>query len=191
MDASLQMLRAFIFAARGEDSDARFALERGPAAANPKGGTQAAAPILNIGAQVNLLLGDFDGARELIARLLDTLRRKRHAGPGLDGGAAATFWRTGFADEWLEIAEEFAETGRVGTCEARHPGTGLGRRRALRAVGTPHEVASVARVAAEQLVREGKVVEAQPFVEAALAFYRAVGATRVMAQVEPLFAAAS
>jgi tetratricopeptide (TPR) repeat protein len=191
MDGSLQMLRALIFAARGEDSDARFALERGLAAANPKGGTQAVAPILNIGAQVKLLLGDFDGARELIARLLDTLRESGIRAPGLDGGAAATFWRTGFADAWLEIAEEFAETGRVWAAKLVISGRAADAVALYEQIGTPHEVAAVARVAAEQLVREGKVVEAQPFVEASLAFYRAVGATRVMAQAEPLFAAAS
>jgi hypothetical protein len=58
-------------------------------------------------------------------------------------------------------------------------------------IGSSHEVAAACWVAAEQLVGEGRIAEAQPFLEGALGFYDAVGATRVVAQAQALFAAAS
>jgi class 3 adenylate cyclase/tetratricopeptide (TPR) repeat protein len=191
MEPSLQILRAFIFAARGEDDAARLEAERAVAGANPKGGIQAVAPILNHAAQVHLLLGDRERAHELIASLIGTLRESGTRAPGIEADGAATFWRTDFADDWLAIAEGFAETGRVWAANLVISGRAADAVAIYEQIGTPHEAASAAWVAAEQLVGEGRIAEAQPFLEAALAFYRAVGATRVIAQADALFAAAS
>jgi tetratricopeptide (TPR) repeat protein len=191
MDPATQMMRAFIFAARGEDDAARFELERGLGSINPSGGMQAVAPTLNVAAQVNLLLGERDRAVDLIGTLVRTIREKGVRAPGPESGSAATIWRTGFADEWAVNARGFAETGRVWAANLVISGRGADAVPLYEQIGNEQELAAARWVAAEQLAREGRVAEAQPFLEGALAFYRKAGATRVIAHAEALFAAAS
>jgi len=57
-------------------------------------------------------------------------------------------------------------------------------------VGGSSEEAVVRLLAAQQLADAGRLAEADVQLQRALAFYRAVGATRVVAEAEALFAAA-
>jgi hypothetical protein len=126
MEPSLQIQRAFIFAARGEDDAARLEVERAVAGANPKGGIQAVAPILNHAAQVYLLLGELDRARELIGTLIGTVRESGTRAPGIEADGAATFWRT-LARRGEGVCRDRARVGG----EPRHLGACCRRRRDL------------------------------------------------------------
>jgi hypothetical protein len=191
MDPSMRMMRALIFAARAEDDAARFELERGLESINPSGGTQAVAPILNEGAQVCLLLGDDDRAAELMAGVLRAVREGRTKAPGIDADGAAAVWRIGYAEEWLEIADGFAEAGRVWAARLVISGRAADAVALYEQIGSPREAAGAAWTAAEQLVADGRVTEGQPFLEQALSYYRAAGATRIVRRAQALLAAAS
>jgi hypothetical protein len=58
-------------------------------------------------------------------------------------------------------------------------------------IGHPEEEAVTRLLAAEQLAEAGRRVEADAQLRRALAFYRAVGASAIVAQAKALFAAAS
>ena len=59
------------------------------------------------------------------------------------------------------------------------------------ASGSPQEEAAARLLAAEQLAAEGRTTEAAAQLERGLAFFRAVGAHKIVREAEALLAAAS
>ncbi|MEP6811740.1 MAG: AAA family ATPase [Actinomycetota bacterium] len=191
MDPSIRLLRAFILAARGDDVAAEADVEIGLSAIDPHGAAQAVAPNLNLAAQVNELLGRHDRAVELIDRILDTLRTRSVRAPGIRADGAAAFYRAGRAKEWLQLSAGFVQTGRVWAAMLVCSGRAADAAEIYSHTGSAQEEAVARLLGAEQLLAAGRRAEADVQLHQALAFYRRVGAPRIVAQAEALLAAAS
>ena len=191
MDPGVQLLRSYIHAARGDDVAAEPGLESALRAIDLQGGTQAVAPNLNLAAQVNVLLGKHDRAGELIDRLLGVIRNASERAPAIRADGAAAFYRTGRAEAWLQLAARYAQTGRVWPAMLICSGHAADAAEIYSQIGSPSEEAVARLVGAEQLIAAGRRAEADVQLHQALAFYRRVGARRIVAQAESLLAAAS
>jgi hypothetical protein len=91
---------------------------------------------------------------------------------------------------FLERFEESAPTPRIVAARLVFSGRSV-EAAELYARMSPEEEAVVRLLAGEQLADSGRVAEADAQLQRALAFYRAVGATRVVRDAEKLLAAAS
>jgi class 3 adenylate cyclase/tetratricopeptide (TPR) repeat protein len=192
LEPGVRLIRAQIQAARGRDDDAERDLELALAALDPAGGTQAVAPNLSGAAVVSQLLGRDDRAAELTDRLWEIAKDAPHRAPAMSGNAAVSIWRAGRADRWLELfTHRLAETGRAWPARLICSGRAAEAAELYAYIGSPFEEAAARLLGAEQLLDRGRRAEADIQLHQALAFYRSVGATRVIAQAEALFAAAS
>jgi class 3 adenylate cyclase len=192
MDPGMRILRAYVHAARGDAAAADAELEIGLDGVDSGGGIQAVAPTLTQAARVHQILGRDRPAVELVERVLAALREASMRAPGIRADNALAFWVVGRGAQWLEIADAgFAETGRawVGRliCSGRIPDAA----ELLSQIGSPHEEAVTRLAAAEQLLSAGRRAEAGAQLDLALPYYERAGATRIIAQAESLFAAAS
>jgi hypothetical protein len=95
---------------------------------------------------------------------------------------------TGRAAAWNEVLATAADTRRVQAARLVFAGRTVEAAEMYARIAGPQEEAVTRLLAAEQLVAEGRRAEADVQLGRALAFYRAVGATRVIAEAERLFA---
>jgi class 3 adenylate cyclase len=193
LDNSLHASRACILAARGQEPQARSEVESVLAMLDSNRDVQFQAGSLNSSVTVFGILGDFARASDLLEQLLaidgDVGARSRFAPPFFADFAAAVArcgygerYRAAFVDANLHKRLEAARlmwTGRA--VEAAE----------IYASGSPQEEAAARLLAAEQLVAEGRIAEAATQLERGLAFYRAVGAHKIVREAEALLAAAS
>ena len=191
LDPWLRVQRAVMLAARGDEAGARADLEAALARLGDTADTQFQAPILSVGAHVRVLLGDAGGARELLEQLTAVVREvDTRFAPPFTADIVATIAGCGFAERWLERFAESVVTPRLAA--SRLCWTGRAAEAAdFFALAGPEEEARVRLLAAEQLSGQGRTAEAAAQLERGLAFYRAVGAVRVVHDAEQLLAAAS
>jgi class 3 adenylate cyclase/tetratricopeptide (TPR) repeat protein len=187
----MRMHRALMLAARGE---ARAAEEELDAAMVRLGGSddfQYRAPMLLAAAQTRLLLGDEEQAVPLVAAVDEALGPpgESRVVPPLHADAVTTIARCGYGEAW---GARFASNATRRFRAARLAWSGRAAEAAdLYALAAPEEEAAARLLAAEQLATQGRREEAAAQLERGLAFFRAVGATRVVRGAEALFAAAS
>jgi hypothetical protein len=151
---------------------------------------QSAIPGLLQAGWAALVLGDEDLARRLAERAYPIALEIQHRTPGLDANVAVLISRTGGAEKWRAIHERDARTRRLRAAMLMFEGRVVEAADAW-ALVSPHDEA-VARVeAARQLAASGQTREADLQLERGLAFFRAVGATKIVRDSEGLLSAAS
>jgi class 3 adenylate cyclase/tetratricopeptide (TPR) repeat protein len=187
----LRLRRGLIHAARSEAEQATQDLEAAFARVDDTGDLQFQMPILVESAHICLLLGDHGRARSIAERAAATARgRSRRVSPPLSADHAVTIVRCGVAQQFLERFAESATTPRLAA--ARLVLSGRSHEAAEQyARISPEEEAAVRLLAAEELAAAGRTAEADLQSRRALAFFRAVGATRLVRDAEALLAAAS
>jgi class 3 adenylate cyclase/tetratricopeptide (TPR) repeat protein len=192
MEPNFHVERAEILAARGRASEAHSELERVMAVLDTNRDIQFQASLLHFSAPVYLLLGDLDRARELIERLLtvDPREARGDFAPPFTAGTAVAIAKCGLADRFL--ARYANARGHRRLEAARLVWTGRAAEAAeLYADAAPQEEATARLFAAEQLAAAGHAAEAAVQLERGLAFFRAVGATKVVADASAALAAAA
>ncbi len=182
--------RAWILAARGDATSARHDLERGLEGAEALVDRQVSVPIYLVGASVSLLLGDESRAMKLLEQATDRARTGRHRAPGISAELVTLIVQLGRADEWLELFADAADTPRMEAVRLVLTGRTVEAADVWARFSGPTDEATVRMLAARQLVAAGSQAEADVQLHRALAFYRAVGATRIVAEAERLLAAA-
>jgi class 3 adenylate cyclase/tetratricopeptide (TPR) repeat protein len=188
---TLRLERALILGARGDEAGARADLESALERLQDFPDTQYRAALLSDAATVCVLVGDRPRARELLGRLLGVIEGvDRGYAPPFAADVAATVARCGLGDVWLARLEASVETRRLAAGRLVWQGRAA-EAAELYAVAAPQEEASARILAAEQLAAAGRTAEAAAQLERGLAFYRAVGASRVVREAESLLAAAS
>jgi class 3 adenylate cyclase len=194
LEPQLRLALASILAARGHDAEARAEAEASIALLDTNRDAQFQGAISVYGANVLDLLGDRDRAAELVERLIevDTVLGYRTPGfaPPFGADFAATVFHCGFAERCLGLYADAVAHRRLEA--ARLIWTGRAVEAAeIYAFASPQEEAAARLLAAEQLVAEGRTTEAAAQLERGLAFYRAVGAHKIVREAEALLAAAS
>lgn len=110
--------------------------------------------------------------------------------PGIDARVTVVIIRTGGADKWHAIHERDAKTRRIRAALLMLEGRVVEAADAW-ALVSPHDEAVARLEAARQLAAAGRTREADVQLERGLAFFRAVGATKMVRDAEGLLAAAS
>jgi class 3 adenylate cyclase len=193
MDHQMHAQRAFIVASRGQEAEARSELETALASLNSNRDLQFQATLLNNAVAICSMLGDFTHGRELLERLLlvdrDAGRFARFAPPfAADFTAAVT--RCGYGERYLAAFAAAIPHRRLEACRLMWDGRAV-EAAEIYASSSPQEEAAARLLAAEQLAAEGRTAEAATQLERGLAFYRAVGAHKIVSEAEALLAAAS
>jgi class 3 adenylate cyclase/tetratricopeptide (TPR) repeat protein len=192
MESNFRVERAMILAARGQEAEARDELDRVVAALDTNRDIQFQASLLHYSAPVYVVLGDRRRARELFDQLIAVEARAPFSqfAPPVTADTAVAMAQCGLADHFLE---RFANARTHRRLEAaRLVWTGRAAEAAeLYAHAAPQEEATARLFAAEQLARAGRPAEAAAQLERGLAFYRAVGATKIVADASALLAAAA
>jgi len=98
--------------------------------------------------------------------------------------------RLGRAEEWIERLANTMDTPRMRAAHLLLSGRTVEAADAYPHVSGAADEAAVRMLAAEQLVAAGRRAEADVQLQRALAFYRAVGASRIVRRAETLLAAA-
>jgi class 3 adenylate cyclase/tetratricopeptide (TPR) repeat protein len=183
--------RASILAARDETEGAARDLESALARVDDTSDLQYQMPILIEGVSVCLLLGDRERASSIAERAAVTASSApRRGAPPLQADNAVALTRCGLGLRFLERFEESAPTPRIVAARLVFSGNSLEAAERYARI-SPEEEAVVRLLAAEQFAAAGHTAEADVQSRRALAFYRAVGATRVVREAEKLLAAAS
>jgi class 3 adenylate cyclase/tetratricopeptide (TPR) repeat protein len=187
---SLLNLKAYLLAARDQLGPARACLDEAMVLTEKIPDAQSAIPGLLQAGWAALVLGDEDLARRLAERAYPIALEIQHRTPGLDANVAVLISRTGGAEKWRAIHERDARTRRLRAAMLMFEGRVVEAADAW-ALVSPHDEA-VARVeAARQLAASGQTREADLQLERGLAFFRAVGATKIVRDSEGLLSAAS
>jgi hypothetical protein len=141
-------------------------------------------------AGVTLLADDPSRARELVMEAEVVAANLAYRAPGVGGFIAATIARTGRSDAWLAIHSRGAPTRRILALRLLLSGDVVAGADAWARV-SPHDEACARLYAARVLLGEGLRGEADIQLQRGLAFFRAVGATKVVRDGEALLAAAA
>jgi hypothetical protein len=118
------------------------------------------------------------------------VKHLRHRVPGVDAKNTILVIRTGGAERWRALHERHARTRRVSAATLLLEGRLL-EAADLWALVSPHDEAIARLEAARQLAAAGRMREADVQLERGLAFFRAVGATKIVRDAEGLLSAAS
>jgi class 3 adenylate cyclase/tetratricopeptide (TPR) repeat protein len=187
---SLLGLRAYMLAARDQLGAARASRDEALALTERIPDGQSAIPGFLDVAWVSLVIGEEDLASRLADRALSLLLEIHHRTPGVDAKNTVLVIRTGGAAKWHAVHQQHANTRRVRAALLLLEGRVMEAADAW-ALVSPHDEA-VARVeAARQLAAAGQMREADVQLERGLAFFRAVGATKIVRDAEGLLSAAS
>jgi class 3 adenylate cyclase/tetratricopeptide (TPR) repeat protein len=189
-DRGVHLVAAEISASRGEVAAARelreLALERASAAVD----RQAVIPSLMDGAWVSLLIGETDRARDLVDEALPWVLAARHRAPGVQSHVAILAKAVGRGDEILERHRRNAPIKRVRATIAALEGRVV-ESAELWAEISPYDEAWARLHAGRVLLDQGHRSEAEVQLERGLAFFRAVGAAKVIRDHEALLGAAA
>jgi class 3 adenylate cyclase len=193
MEPALRANRAFIAASRGDEPTARSEIEKTLATLDSNSDFQFQAVGLNNAVSAFALLGDFPRASQLLEQLLALdagVSLRAHFAPTYQADFTAAVARCGYGDRYLEA---FATSNPHRRLEAsRLMWTGRAAEAAeIYALASPQEEAAARLLAAEQLAEQGRTAEAASQLERGLAFFRAVGAHKIVRDAESLLAAAS
>jgi class 3 adenylate cyclase/tetratricopeptide (TPR) repeat protein len=187
-DRGMYIVRAVILASRGDVAGAERDLEHVISRLSVNTDTQSQIPSLVDAAKVLLILGDRERAVEFVARALPYARASRHRAPAIGADMACTIVRVGLEAEWNDLFAAAADTGRIRAARLVFAGRTVEAAEMYARIGGPEEEATARLLAAEQLAAKGRRAEADVQLQRALAFYRAVGATRIVARAESLLA---
>jgi class 3 adenylate cyclase len=183
-------LKAYVLGARDQLDTARTCRDEALALTEKIPDAQSAIPGLLDAAWVALVIGEEAVADRLDGRVLPLVQSMRHRTPGIDAKHSVLHIRTGRAQEWLDLHKRHADTRRVRAAVLLLEGRVVEAADAW-ALVSPHDEA-IARVeAARQLAAVGRTREADLQLERGLAFFRAVGATKMVRDAEKLLSAVS
>jgi hypothetical protein len=176
--------KAVVAACRGEVEFPRRVREGALAAVDALPDDQFVIPAHLTGAWISWIIGDEDEMRRLIGALWPRLEKSRYRAPGVGARETFTVIRAGYAAEWLSRHRRNAQTRRVVAATLMLEGKVLEAAEAW-ALVSPHDEA-IARLEA------ARVLQDENQLERGLAFFRAVGARRVIERASaPLRAAAA
>ena len=187
---SLLNLEAYLLAARDQLGAARACRDEALAVTEKIPDAQSAIPGLFDAAWASLVIGEEDVARRLADRVYPLALGIRHRTPGVDAKNSVLVIRTGGAERWHAIHQRDAKTRRVRAALLLLEGRVVEAADAW-ALVSPHDEAVARLEAARQLAAAGRMREADVQLERGLAFFRAVGATKVVRDAEGLLSAAS
>jgi class 3 adenylate cyclase/tetratricopeptide (TPR) repeat protein len=193
MEGGVRLVRGIIRLSRGDEDGALAETERVLATARTAQDPQVLFPSIAFHSRVLLATGRRDEALRLVDELLVRLRSSRSGffsywtvtlaivltDLGRPGDFDAVAERAAISTRWLEAGTAYA-AGRVDeTVDV------------LAEIGALPEEAFVRLRAAEELAAAGRRPEADAHLQAALAFYRSVGATAYIREAEELLAASA
>jgi tetratricopeptide (TPR) repeat protein len=190
LDHSVLLCKAMVLAARGYGEGALAARDRALAASAATEEHQVVIPSRLMSAWVSLLVGDGDRARELVIEAEKYAANLAYRAPGVSGEVAVAIAETGRSDAWLQIHASAAHTRRMTALRLLLSGEVTEAADAWARVA-PHGEAVARLHAARVLVANGRRAEADVQLQRGLAFFRAVGATKVVRDAESLSAAAA
>jgi hypothetical protein len=151
---------------------------------------QRTVPYLFFGASISLRLGDEERARVLLDRVFARFPVAPEPIVGMRANIAATAARVGRTADMLAWLAPALPTPRAEAARLLLAGKTLEAVDLYATFGSPNEEAAVRLFAAQELVAAGRRAEADIQLQRALAFYRAVGAARIVREAETLLAAA-
>jgi class 3 adenylate cyclase len=187
---SLLNLKAYMLAARDQLGAARACRDEALRLTEKIADAQSAIPGLLDAAWASLVIGEEHLTRRLAERAYPLVLEIRHRAPGVDAKNTVLIIRTGGAEKWHAIHQRDSKTRRVRAALLLLEGRVVEAADAW-ALVSPHDEA-VARIeAARQLAAAGRPREADVQLERGLAFFRAVGATKMVRDAEGLLSAAS
>jgi class 3 adenylate cyclase len=189
-ERGIVLQRGWILAARGDATSAERDLERGLEGAEMLIDRQASVPTYLLGAAVSRLLGDESRAVEHLDHASALVRAGHHRAPGISAELVVMIVHLGRADEWLEMFADAVDTQRMAAVRLTLSGRMIEAADEWARFSGPTDEAVVRLLAARQLAEAGRRAEADVQLHRALAFYRAVGATRIVAEAESLLAQA-
>jgi class 3 adenylate cyclase len=187
MEDAARITRAQIHASRGVEgahADLDWVLARLDASQD----WQSLMPRLLLSANVRSILGEDAEANALLDRVREITFVPNT--PGVDGTVLVTVVRLGRAEEWIQRFSRTADTPRMRAAHLLLSGRTVEAADAYLHIAGACDEAAVRLLAAEQFVAEGRRAEADVQLQRALAFYRAVGASRIVRRAETLLAAA-
>jgi class 3 adenylate cyclase len=187
---SLLLLKGCVLVSRGAVAEATALRDGALAEIEGADAAQISIPGLLMSAWVSLLAGDEKRARQLVAAAEPVVVEGRHRVPGVSAPVAVTIARLGLAEAWLHHHRRMVDTRRTRAARLTWSGELVEGAEAWAAI-SPYDEAVARLHAAEVLAAQGHAGEAQVQVERGLAFFRAVGATRVVQRGEALLAPAA
>jgi class 3 adenylate cyclase len=190
MEEQYRTQRAVVLAQRGHDETARADVESAFEALESNRDVQFQASLLTGMAPVWELLGERERARASLERLLKLTPLADRFAPPYDADFVVAGARCGYGERFLERYADARSHRRLEVARLAWGGRAA-EAAELYAESCPQEEAAARLLAAEQLAAAGRTAEAAVQLERGLAFYRAVGATRVVREAESLLAAAS
>jgi tetratricopeptide (TPR) repeat protein len=191
MQSNFYVERAMILASRGRDAEAHADLDLAVAFLETNRDIQFQASLLTAAVPVYDILGDRAGAAALLDRLLGIGRPTTTFAPPLLADTVIAIARHGYGGRFLErFAGALPHRRFEAACLVW---TGRAVEAAdIYAGASPQEEAAARLFAAEQLRAAGRTAESAVQLERGLAFFRAVGARRIIEMAEePLRAAAA
>ena len=190
LDHMVLLYKAIVLAARGGREQAVALRDRALESTVGTKEHQVAIPARMFSAGVSLLVDDPMRARELVIETEAIAADLVYRAPGVDGFIATTIAMTGRSEAWLAIHSRGASTRRIVALRLLLSGDVVAGADAWARV-SPHDEACARLYAARVLLGEGLRAEADVQLQRGLAFFRAVGATKVVRDAERLLAAAA
>jgi len=187
---SLLHVKAYVLAARDQLGAARACRDEGLVLTEKIPDAQSAIPGFLEAAWASLMIGEEEVARRLVDRVHPLVRGMRHRATGVDAANTVLVIRAGRADEWHAVHSRDAKTLRTRATLLLLEGRVIEAADAW-ALVSPHDEAVARLEVARQLAAEGHRREADVQLERGLAFFRAVGATKIVRDAEGLLSAAS
>jgi class 3 adenylate cyclase/tetratricopeptide (TPR) repeat protein len=187
---SILYYKATILAARDELGVARACRDEGLVLTEKIPDGQSAIPGFFEAAWASLVIGDEERVQSLVDRVYPLAQHMRHRAPAVDAKNIVLVIRTGSAEKWHALHARHADTRRVRAALLLLEGRVLEAADAWARV-SPHDEAVARLEAARQLAVAGQIREADVQLERGLAFFRAVGATKMVRDAEGQLAAAS
>jgi len=182
--------KAYVLAARDQLAAARACRDEALALTEKIPDAQSAIPGLFDAAWASFVIGEEELASRLVARVYPLAAAIRHRVPGVDAKNTTLVIRAGRAQDWLDLHKRHADTRRVRAALLLLEGRVLEAADAW-ALVSPHDEAVARLEAARHLAAAGQSREADLQLERGLAFFRAVGATKIVRDAEGLLSAAS
>jgi tetratricopeptide (TPR) repeat protein len=183
-------LKAYMLAARDQLAPARACRDEALMFTEKIPDAQSEIPGFFEAAWASLMIGEKELAYELVHRVYPIAMATRHRAPGVDAKNTVLVIRAGDAEGWQARHQRDAKTRRVRAALLLLEGRVVEAADAWALVSPQDE--AIARIeAARQLVEAGRVREADVQLERGLAFFRAVGATKIVRDAESLLSAAS
>jgi class 3 adenylate cyclase/tetratricopeptide (TPR) repeat protein len=187
---SMLAVKAYVLAARDQLGPARACRDEALTLTEKIPDAQSAIPGLLEAGWTSLVIGEEELARRLVDRVYPLVQAIRHRAPGVDAKNIVLVIRAGRAEQWHDLHERDAKTRRTRATLLLLEGRVIEAADAW-ALVSPHDEAVTRVEAARQLAAAGHLREADVQLERGLAFFRAVGATKIVRDAEGLLSAAS